>query len=356
MKKIVCLIESLGPGGAERQLSGLAVLLKQAGYDAEVWCYYPKDFYKPTLEQHGVPYRYIGEAQAKSRRIQVLRRELMQHKPDTVIAYLDTACMVACVIKAIGGKFNLIVSERNTTQQLSRRARLKFFLYRFANCIVPNSYAQADFIKTHFPNLAKKVCCITNFVDTEKFVPAIAQKQHTPLRVLTVARVVPQKNVLNYIAAIKQVVDAGFKIQVDWYGDATDPAYLATCKQKVVDYGMESVFMFHPADRNILQHYQQADLFCLPSFYEGFPNVICEAMSCGLPIVCSRVCDNPAIVREGETGFLFDPHRVEDISKTMMRMLMLSTEERTAMSVRSRAWAVANLSSSVFVEKYKEIV
>ena len=356
MKKIVCLIESLGPGGAERQMSGLAVLLKQAGYDVEVWCYYPNDFYKLVLDSRGVPYRYIGVAQAKSRRIWVLRRELIQHNPDTVIAYLDTACMVACVIKAIGGKFRLIVSERNTTQQLSLRNRVKFLLYRFADTIVPNAYSQADFIKTHFPNLAKKVCCITNFVDTEKFVPAISQKQNTPLRVLTVARVVPQKNVLNYIAAIKQVVDAGFKIQVDWYGDAIDESYLAACKQQVLDFGLEHVFTFHPADRNILQHYQQADLFCLPSFYEGFPNVICEAMSCGLPVVCSRVCDNPAIVSEGETGFLFDPHQVEQISEAMMLMFMMSEADRMKMGETARQWAVAHLSGENFVKKYQAIL
>lgn len=356
MKKIICLIESLGSGGAERQMSGLAVLLKEAGCDVEVWCYYPKDFYKPILDQHQVAYRYIAEAGAKHKRICVLGRELKKHKPDTVIAYLDTACMVACVIKAIGGKFRLIVSERNTTQRLSRCTRLKFFLYRFANSIVPNSYTQADFIKTQFPHLAKKVCCITNFVDTKKFAPAIMLKQNAPLRVLTVARVVPQKNVLNYIAAIKQVVDSGFRIQVDWYGDATDESYLAACKQTVVDYGLERVFVFHPADRNILQHYQQADIFCLPSFYEGFPNVVCEAMSCGLPVVCSRVCDNPTIVSEGETGFLFDPHSVEDISKTMMRLIMLSVEKRTEMSDRSRAWAVAHLSGENFVKKYQAIL
>lgn len=356
MKKIVCLIESLGPGGAERQLSGLAVLLKEVGYDVEVWCYYPNDFYKPTLDLHQVPYRYIAAARAKQKRLWVLKRELKRHNPDTVIAYLDMACMVACVIKAIGGKFRLIVSERNTTQHLSLRDRMKFLLYRIADHIVPNSHTQADFIKTQFPHLAKKVCCITNFVDTERFAPAIMQKQNAPLRVLTAARVVSQKNVLNYIAAIKQVVDAGFRIQVDWYGDTSDTTYFAKCKERIAENQLEEVFTFHPADSNIVQQYQQADIFCLPSFYEGFPNVICEAMSCGLPVVCSRVCDNPTIVSEGETGFLFDPCSVEDISKAMMRMLMLLAAERTAMSVRSRAWAVANLSSSVFVEKYKEIV
>ena len=228
MKKIICLIASLGSGGAERQLTGLAVLLKQQGYDVEVWTYYPNDFYLPTLKDGNVKYRYIPEAQRKSKRLSVLRKELKKANPDTVIAYLDTACMVACIIKALGAKFKLIVSERNTTQHLSRRERLKFFLYRFANYIVPNSHTQSDLIKRNFPFLAHKVKCITNFVDTGVFVPAKTKIERTPKRILTVARIMPQKNVINYIKAIKKVVDKGGVLRVDWYGNSVDGNYYNT--------------------------------------------------------------------------------------------------------------------------------
>ena len=64
MKKI-CLVESLGSGGAERQMMGLAVLLKQEGYDVEVWYYAPNHFYCKNLENEGVKFRYILEAQNK---------------------------------------------------------------------------------------------------------------------------------------------------------------------------------------------------------------------------------------------------------------------------------------------------
>ena len=320
-KKIVCLIESLGSGGAERQLSGLAVMLKQQGYDVEVWTYYPNDFYLPVLQAAGVKYRFISEAYSRFKRISVLRRELLKAAPDTVIAYLNTACIVACIAKLFGAKFNLIVSERNTTQALSFRERVKFFFYRFADHIVPNSHTQTEFIATHFPNLKDKLHCITNFVDTDKFCPPTTREANSPLRILTVARIMAQKNVINYIKAIKIVVDNGYEFCVDWYGDTTDAQYYDLCLRTIEENKLENVFNFYKSERDIVKIYHSADVFCLPSIYEGFPNVICEAMSCGMPILCGNVCDNAAIVADGVNGYLFNPYDVEDICCKIEKMV-----------------------------------
>lgn len=56
-------------------------------------------------------------------------------------------------------------------------------------------------------------------------------------------------------------------------------------------------------NQSIEVEYRKADVFCLPSLYEGYPNVVAEAMSCGLPILCSNVCENPYIVEEGAMAF-----------------------------------------------------
>lgn len=356
MHNVICLIESLGSGGAERQMSGLAVLLKRQGYDVEVWTYYPNDFYLPTLQAADVKYRYIAQAQARNKRIPVLRRELMQANPDTVIAYLDQACIVACIIKMLGAKFKLIVSERNTTQKLSFRERLKFFFYRFADYVVPNSHTQTDFIAKHFPFLRKKLHCITNFVDTDKFCPPKVKTVNDPIQILTVARIMPQKNIINYIMAVRMAVDKGCKFRVDWYGQATDTEYYELCMQTVRDNNLEDIFHFHEPERDIVKYYQRADVFCLPSIYEGYPNVICEAMCCGLPILCSNICDNPRIVEQGVNGHMFEPLDVAQISEIIKRYIDLSLNDRLRMGDGCRKIAMKLFSSDVFVAKYEGIV
>lgn len=348
-KKIICLIEDLSSGGAERQLSGLAVLLKERGCDVEVWTYYPGDFYLPALKQAGVKYRYIKEAQSSKSRIPVLYKEVKKAKPDTVIAYLDTACIVACLLKVLGLKFNLIVSERNTTQQLTRRERVKFFMYRFANHIVPNSYTQYEFVKKHFPKLENKMTCITNFVDTDKFVPAIAHEElYDTLNLLTVARLMPQKNILKYIEAIKKVLDEGVKVNVSWYGNDLEDEYSTSCKNLIKKLGINDNFHFFAAKRNILEEYQKADVFCLSSFYEGFPNVVCEAMCCGLPILCSNVCDNPHIVEQGKNGFLFNPADSQEMARNIIKFAKLSDKEKKMMRAENRKKAITRNNSVFF--------
>lgn len=356
-KKIICLIEDLSSGGAERQLSGLAVLLKERGYEVEVWTYYPGDFYLPVLMQAGVKYRYIEEAKSSKNRIPVLYKELKKAKPDTLIAYLDTACTVACLLKVLGLKFSLIVSERNTTQQLTKRERIKFFMYRFANHIVPNSYTQYEFVKKHYPRLESKMTCITNFVDTDKFVPAMVKEEtHETLNVLTVARLMPQKNILKYIEAIKKVIDEGIKVSVSWYGNDLNDDYSVSCKNLIKKMGISDSFHFYAVKRNILEEYQQADAFCLPSSYEGFPNVVCEAMCCGLPILCSNVCDNPRIVEHDKNGFLFDPSDSQEMAKEIMRFANLSDKEKEMMRAANREKAISLFSSETFLKKYMEII
>lgn len=355
-KKVVCLIEDLNSGGAERQLTGLAILLKQSGYDVEVWTYYPGDFYLHDLIDAGVKYRYIASAQNKFRRIPALRKELSKFNPDTVIAYLDTACIVACIIKLLGGKFNLIVSERNTTQKLSFKERLKFFCYRFADHIVPNSYSQTGFVGSHYPNLTKKLTCITNFIDTDRFSPSNDKIDSKSVRILTAARIMPQKNIKNYIRAVRQVIERGYNVHVDWYGQRFDGDYYGECVKIIAECGLQNIFRFHEPKKDIIRQYRSSDLFCLPSYYEGFPNVVCEAMSCGLPVVCSNVCDNPRLVIPGVNGYLFTPDSVEDMADALSEFLSLDMNTRSKFSTASRDMAMTMFSKTSFITKYKNII
>ena len=113
---------------------------------------------------------------------------------------------------------------------------------------------------------------------------------------------------------------------------------------------------FHPATKDIIDKYQSCDIFCLPSNYEGFPNVICEAMSCKKPIVCSRVCDNQFLVQENVNGILFDNLSIEDMANKLQIIIQKPQNELLEWGVRSRKIAETLFSKHVFIEKYVGLI
>ena len=356
-KRIACIIENLGSGGAERQISGLAVLLHKQGYEVEVWYYIDSVFYLAFLQENGVTVRFLADASNYRHRFSVLRKQIARYKPHDVISYSVSPSVISCLLKAFGAKFNLIVSERNTTQTLTGRDRLRFFLYRWANVIVPNSNSQASFIKQHFPYLSSKITVITNFVDTEVFSPA---KTRIPSRdiinVVCVGGLAPQKNILRLMQAIGQVKADGYSIRIDWFGRDFGDSYSCEIHRLVSDLSLEDNVVFHRTSNSIQTEYCNADVFCLPSLYEGFPNVLCEAMSCGLPVLCSRVCDNPSIVNDTENGYLFDPLSIGDMVNTIEKFLNLPSRQREEMGRKSREIAVVLFSKERFLNQYIQLL
>lgn len=357
MKRILCLIENIGPSGAERQITNLAVLLRKQDHEVEVAYYVKKEFYLPFLLENGVKGCYLPEAANPFKRFFALRKHIKATRPDAAVCYSAAPSMITCVLKLLGAKFTLIVSERNTTQRLGFGERMRFLLYRWADFIVPNSQSQGNFIAEHYPNLSSKVKVITNFVDTDKFVPTCTKdSKHEEINIICVGRLAAQKNIPRFIDAVEKLKNKGLHFRVDWYGQDFKNDYSEKCYALVKEKGLEDLLFFHPQTPAVIQKYQESDVLCLPSLYEGFPNVLCEAMCCGLPVVCSRVSDVPQIMEEGVNGFIFNPFDVDDMAEKLEKMITLSEEERCKMAICSREIAVGKFSSDTFIRKYLELI
>lgn len=355
-KKILLFIDCLGAGGAQRQLVGLAVMLKNHGYDVKVATYFDIDFYQDQLTYAGVKNDVITGAADTHKRIFAVRSYFIKERPDWVIAYLDTPCLVASATRILGCKFNLIVSERNTTQHIGMNEYVRFNLFRFADYIVPNAHSQERFLVNRFPWMRRKLKTIVNFVDVDYFnVQRRARKKYP--EVVVVASIWPSKNTLGFIEAVKILVDRGVGFHVSWYGKSEKHLHYFEQAQSLVDlYGLSEVVSLKDKTKQIKEVYQSADFFCLPSFYEGTPNVLCEALSCGLPIACSDVCDNSYYVQQGENGVLFDPKSPLDIADALERMINITDTEYSAFSQKSRAIAESKLSPRVFIDNYIKLL
>ena len=355
MKRICCFTDCLGSGGAQRQLVGLACLLKERGYDVTMLVYYDIPFYKSQLDEAEVPYVVVGNTRNPIKRIWNLYKYWKAHPAEVVIAYQETPSVIACLLRPLLHWTKLIVSERNTTQHITLKDKVRFALWRFADFIVPNSHAQTDFIKANQPRYIDKVFTITNFTDTDYFVPAKCRDMVHPNNVIAVvASAKPEKNFHRFVQAVELIKKRGYKIRVRWCG--INPPMLAEFKSYVQGLNMSDCVDVLPSQKDVATVLQNADFFSLPSLFEGFPNALCEAMSCGLPVACSRVCDNPILVADGENGFLFSPDNVADIADAMCRLLDLSEEQYKTMSSKNREKAVSILSKQKFVDQYTLII
>lgn len=356
MKRILLITESLGSGGAERQLCGLAAMLTAKGYQCRLITYAKGDFYEQYLKDCHVEYEYLPTLLNKDTRIVRLLKYLRQYRPTTVISFLPSVNMTCCLARMFY-KCNLIVSERNNNTSVGRGDKVLFNLYRAADHIVPNSHSQGDFIKKNFPFLSKKVTPIINFVDVNKFTPTESKESNRTLNLVTVARYGYQKNCLLFLDAVRKVKDLGLPVRFQWFGSKRyDAKYAAEVEQKVNELDIADYISINEANPNIVEEYRKADAFILPSLYEGYPNVVAEAMSCELPILCGRVFENPYIVQEGENGFLFDPSNVDEIVESIKKMLSLSHDERMNMGRVNRKLCLKRNTEEIFFNNYLRLI
>lgn len=357
MKRILCIIDSLGSGGAQRQMTELAKLLHQAGYPVKVvfWIHYENDhFLEDELAQNNVDFAYIPSLQKTSTRLFGLRKVIKNYKPDAVISYNRGGSKPLCVDHALHPKaYKLIVSERTISIKVTGSNRRKHQLYRFADVIVPNSTTESNFIKTRYPFLKDKVITINNFVDEEKFYPIekrVGDYENT--NAIFVGRYNEAKNIPNFLRAIAKVAQTGRNFHVDFFGrDIAEH-----CDALVDELGIKDFVSFCKQSSTIEEEYRKHNLMIITSLWEGFPNVLCEAMCCGLPALGSRVSDIPYIMEDGKNGYIFNPKDVDDMAEKIIKYLDLDAPTKWKMGKHSEALSSARFLKNSFLNQYLQLI
>ena len=79
-------------------------------------------------------------------------------------------------------------------------------------------------------------------------------------------------------------------------------------------------------------------------------------MSCGLPILCSNVFENPYIVEEGVNGFLFNPGDPKDIASSIQNVIKLTQDERQMMGCRNRDLCMTRNTEDAFLKSYINLI
>jgi glycosyltransferase involved in cell wall biosynthesis len=361
---ILCVIDDLGSGGAQRQLVELASGFKSCGHSVAFLTYHPASFYYSHLNELGIKIKNINSANYVIRIIK-MRQFIRNGKYNAVISFLEGSNFMCEIASLPSRKWRLIIGERSSKPEIKKSVKL--ILYRWfhflADYIVANSYANIDLVRSVNPLLSHDKCkVIYNIVDLKIWNPSqtYIPRKNGKLKLIVAASHQKLKNLIGLIKAVillePQERNA---IEIDWYGDRIIEPFFDesfTQAQKIIkDYHLENVFSFYPAVQNLNVKIQNSDVVGLFSFYEGFPNVVCEGMACAKPIVCSEVSDLPSFL-DYDKNLLFNPESIDSIFRTLKYILTLSDEQLISIGKINLAKANKNFYKDSIIDQYLKLL
>ncbi len=178
----------------------------------------------------------------------------------------------------------------------------------------------------------QRIVVIDNGIDTAMFSPT--RIAHDPPRILYAGVLSPRKGVLDLLAASELLTERGVEHEL-WLAGGT-PGEGAHAEAVVRSASAKAARWLgvKPPDA-MPELYRNADIFCLPSWWEAMPLSVLEAMASSLPVVATRVGDVPRAVSDGITGHLVTPKDPAELANAL-ESLLCNLELRTNMGRAGR--------------------
>lgn len=340
--KILLLVSSMGSGGAERVASILANAWATRGDEVTLM---------PTFSGRGdcfyelstnVRLIYLADLVSSQKRTWInqitrlvtLRQFIKTEQPDVIVSFLSNV-NVAAVIASFGLSIPVIICERtdpfarSTSLQLKLACRLT---YPFASMLMLQTQAVATkYMASGWSSKHLKV--IANPISEQLL--TIHRHTHTDTKktLLSIGRLDAGKQfdlLINVFARLAQR-------HSDWSLRIIGEGILqAALQQQIIELGLESCVELAGRSSMIGEELARADIFALTSSYEGFPNVLLEAMVVGLPCVAFDCPSGPReMTLEGQVALLI-PINDEQALTTALDKLMLDADLRATLGHQAR--------------------
>ena len=291
---IVVVIPSVGSGGTERVVVNLLNTWVEEAKQVTLIVYSvpQKPFYDIDSrveirylysEDPGIFTRFVGYTIGYVRQ---LRKVIMEKNPSLVLGFLPQINIAVILATWSMRSVPAIVAERNliSHRKIPMFWRfLRFCLYRRAALVTINSELNRDLLERFVPT--DRIRFLPNPVRFPSTDSSISKQKI----ILGIGRLTYQKGFDLLIKAFKKskIVDQGWRIQI--FGEGPECQSLIRLAEAE---GVSEFVSFMPPSLDLREAWSYASIFAMPSRYEGMPNALVEAMSCGLvPVVCRGVGD-----------------------------------------------------------------
>ena len=325
--KIAVLIPNLSAGGAER-VGSLLMTHWSNGHEIIYLNYLPDSsgfFYKlpksvdvVCLDLMKKSSSFIFSFYNVVRRIWTIHRTLIQKQPDILLCFMAENNVIGTIAGRLSG-VPVVISERIHPQfhTLSKKSQMaRRLVYPFATRLVVQTRDIAEWCLCHLKLRAE---VMANPIDLEslKLIPERARtvQEREQKIIVSVGRLDPQKGFDLLIKAFAQVSSAAPEWQLYILGQGAEHDALMA---QINRLGMEQRIILNGVVSDPQSWIKMSDLFVLASRYEGFPNVLLEAMACGRPVIAT---DSPGASAEllgfGANGWLVPNENVSALAHAL---------------------------------------
>ncbi len=354
--RVTHIIATLDRGGSERQMAELAVRIDREAFETKVLCLTRGGPTAVVLAAGGVEYRILRKKSGIDIRCFFrLVRELFLSPPTVVHTWLFTANLYGRLGALVAGVRNIVASERSTDPWKSKAHRAADrLLAAFTGVVAANSAAVKRSLCERGLTV-RKVKVIPNGVDVGRFGERSAKDSRFALGLGVegpyfgyIGRLAFEKRPELFVEVAKNVLRRHKGARAVLFGDGPMKDALeeeaADSEGKIIFYGdCPKVELAHAA----------LDCLVLTSQWEGFPNVVLEAMASARPVVAVRMDATEEIVEPGVTGLLVDDD-AEALADAVCRMIENPLDARR-MGVAGRRAVESRYSMEKMVAAYEAL-
>ncbi|MGL5382545.1 MAG: glycosyltransferase [Culicoidibacterales bacterium] len=317
--KIGIIANSLSMGGAERVSVILAETLTKMNKNIELITIAKSktDSYQVSESVPLVQLNPYGEFSKL-----VIMKKLRQHIKNSqldVVLVMGTPLMPIVILALLGTKTKVVVSERNDPNNFHGKKTTKIISNLLKNYAAGYVF-QTQGARTAFGLTRKKVSTVIYNPISVNNIPTRDNSIQRKKEIISVGRLVKQKNQELLIRSFSEVVEIFSEYQLIIYGEGPLRDYL---QQIIDDLDMSGNILLAGNKADIFDKMQSAELFVFPSDFEGMPNALIEAMCMGLPVISTDCSPGGAreVIKDKENGILVKVNDKKQMIDAMIYML-----------------------------------